>query len=176
MNKNGFVYPVIILTVICLVVSGLLAGVNSVTEPIIAEANRIAAEAARARVLPTADTFNAVEDLSAMPAGVNEVYTAANGAGTVVTVSGSGYNGTVKIIVGISSDGTIAGSEVLEHGETVGLGSRIEGEAFRSQFVGKDASLDGVSIIGGSTISSKCFMDLVEEAFKAAELVAGKGA
>lgn len=176
MNKNGFAYPVIVLTVICLVVSGLLAGVNSVTEPIIAEANRIAAEAARARVLPAADTFNAVEDLSGMPSGINEVYTSANGAGTVVTVSGSGYNGTVKIIVGIASDGTIAGSEVLEHGETVGLGSRIEGEAFRSQFVGKDASLDGVSIIGGSTISSKCFMDLVEEAFQAAELVAGKGA
>lgn len=176
MNKNGYIYPVIILTVICLIVSGLLGVVNSVTEPIITEANRAAAEAARSRVLPDADRFDIIDDLSGMPDGVSEVCTAANGAGTVVTVSGSGYGGTVKIIVGIASDGTIAGSEVLEHSETVGLGSRIEGEDFRSQFIGKDASLEGVSVIGGSTVSSKCFISLVNEAIEAAELVAGKGA
>lgn len=176
MKKNGYIVPVIVLTVICLIVSGLLAFVNSMTAPIIEAAAAKAAEEARAEVLPEADSFTQVTDLAGMPAGVQELYTADNGAGTVAILTGSGYGGTMKIIVGISADGTVSGTKVLEHAETAGLGARVEGESFRSQFVGQDSSLGGVSVISGSTVSSNCFINMVDQAFQAAELVAGKGA
>lgn len=178
MNKNGFVVPIIVLTVICLVVSGILGVVNDMTAPIISEAAAKEAEESRTEVLPAADSFTQV-DLTAyadMPASVQELYTADNGAGTVAILTGSGYGGTMKIIVGIASDGTVSGTKVLEHSETAGLGARVEKDSFRSQFVGKDSTLDGVSVISGSTVSSNCFIKMVNEAFQAAELVAGKGA
>lgn len=176
MKKNGYVVPVIVLTVICLVVSGILAFVNSKAAPIIEAAAEQAAQEARAEVLPAADSFTKVEDLSGMPEGLQELYTADNGAGTVAILTGSGYGGTMKIIVGISSDGTIAGTKVLEHNETAGLGARVADDKFRTQFVGQDESLGGVSVISGSTVSSNCFIQMVEKAFQASQLVAGKGA
>jgi electron transport complex protein RnfG len=174
-KKNGYVVPVIVLTVICLVVSGILAAVNSKAAPIIEQAAIVAAEEARAEVLPTADSFRQITDLTGMPDSVQELYVAENGAGTVAILTGSGYGGTMKIIVGINADGTIAGTQVLDHSETAGLGARVEKEPFRSQFVGQDSSLADVSVISGSTVSSKCFIQMVNEAFQAAELVAGKG-
>jgi len=176
MNKNGFVVPVIVLTVICLAVSGILGYVNGITAPIIDAAAKAAAEAARVEVLPAAEGFTQVTDLSAMPAGVEEVYTADNGAGTVAILTGAGYGGTMKIIVGIGEDGTVTGTKVLDHAETAGLGARVEQEKYRSQYVGQDASLSGVSVISGSTVSSKCFQGMVDKAFQVADLVAGKGA
>ena len=64
MKSNTFkeyIAPVVVLVAICLVVTGLLAFVNSITAPII-EANSIkAANEARAELLPAADTFTAYE-------------------------------------------------------------------------------------------------------------------
>ncbi len=176
MNKNGSVIPVIVLTVICLVASGLLGYVNFITAPIIEEAAREAAEQARAEVLPAADSFTQVTDLADLPEGVEEVYTADNGAGTVSILTGAGYGGTMRLIVGIDSEGKVTGTQVLEHAETAGLGARVAAEKFRSQFPGQDESLGGVSVISGSTVSSKCFIGMVQKAFQVSELVAGKGA
>lgn len=176
MKKEGFVKPVIVLAIICLVVAGLLGYVNSITAPMIAEAAAKEAEEARKEVLPEADGFTVVDDLESLPSEVYDAYTADNGTGYVFFVSGAGYGGEIKMIVGISSDGTITGSKVLEHAETAGLGARITGEEFRSQFVGKDSSLEGVDTISGSTVSSKAFIKLVNSAFEAQSILSGEGA
>lgn len=49
MKKNGFVAPIVVLTVICFVVSALLGYINSITEPIITEANIKTAEESKKR-------------------------------------------------------------------------------------------------------------------------------
>ena len=175
MKKNGFVAPVVVLTVICLVVSGLLAYVNSITSPIIVQAAAEAEEEAKLEVLPDADSFTTIEDLSNLPDTVDSVHVADNGAGIVVILSGAGYGGTMQIIVGITSDGTVSGTKVLEHSETAGLGARVAGEDFRNQFVGVDSNLDGVSVISGSSISSNCFINLVKDAFTVFDSVQGGG-
>lgn len=41
-------------------------------------------------------------------------------------VAPDGYSGDIKLIVGVNTDGTIAGVRVLSHKETPGLGDRIE--------------------------------------------------
>ncbi len=186
MNKNGSIIPVVVLTVICLVVSGILGYVNSIADPIIQEAARVAAEEARAAVLPAADGFTQVTDLSGLPedpalkdVNVEEVYTADNGAGTVAILTGAGYGGEVKIIVGIGADGKITGTQVLDHSETAGLGARIakDDHPFRTQFPGMDAAAaEGANVISGSSVSSNCFKRMVKRAFQVSELVAGKEA
>ncbi|MEG1848968.1 MAG: FMN-binding protein [Oscillospiraceae bacterium] len=171
--KQDFVAPIAVLTVICLVVSMLLGATNAVTKPIIAEAERAAAEAARVEVLPGADSFTPLTDLEGLPDGVREVYQADNGAGIVVIAAGTGYGGEMKIIVGIDKDGKITGTKTLAHVETQGLGAKTAAPKFQGQFVGKDAALEGVSTIGGATISSKAFISLVEQAFTTYTIASG---
>jgi electron transport complex protein RnfG len=43
-------------------------------------------------------------------------------------VAPDGYNGTIKLLVGINYDGTLAGVRVIAHHETPGLGDGIESE------------------------------------------------
>ncbi len=170
--KNDFVLPIVVLTVICIVVSTALAFTQQTTAPIIEAAEKAAAQAAELEVLPSADSFEQVQ-LAELPAGVTEAYKAANGAGFVFMVEGKGYGGTVKGIVGIGSDGTITGSKILSHSETAGLGSKTAEEPFQSQFPGKDSSLSGVTVVGGASISSRCFIGMVKQAFDAYAIVKG---
>ena len=55
------VKPIIVLSVICLIVSGLLAVTNNATLPVIEANNKKIADAARAEVLPEATSFSQVE-------------------------------------------------------------------------------------------------------------------
>ena len=71
--KNDFVLPIVVLTVICIVVSLALAFTEQATAPIIAAAEKAAAEAAEREVLPSADSFELVQ-ATGLPDGVTEVY------------------------------------------------------------------------------------------------------
>lgn len=170
--KKDFIIPILVLTVICLVTSAALAATQQVTAPIIAEAEARAAEAARLEVLPGASGFTRLS-LEGLPEGVQEVYEADGGAGVVVIATGSGYGGEMKVIVGLDADGNIVKTKTLSHAETAGLGSKTAEAPFQAQFEGKDAALEGVSTIGGSTISSKCFIGIVEKAFSAYTVARG---
>ena len=44
----------------------------------------------------------------------------------VPSTAPDGYSGAIKLLIGINLDGTIAGVRVLRHGETPGLGDKIE--------------------------------------------------
>ncbi|MGD8430813.1 MAG: electron transport complex subunit RsxG [Ectothiorhodospiraceae bacterium] len=49
-------------------------------------------------------------------------------AAILTVVAPDGYNGPIRLLVGISRDGTILGVRVVAHQETPGLGDRIEAE------------------------------------------------
>ncbi|WP_394127696.1 electron transport complex subunit RsxG [Vibrio hepatarius] len=44
----------------------------------------------------------------------------------IEAIAPDGYNGAIKIIVGIEQDGTISGTRILSHQETPGLGDKID--------------------------------------------------
>ena len=169
-----FVLPIVVLVLICAVMSGLLAATNNVTDPIIKEAERKANEEARIEVMPQADGFEEVT-VGGLPASITGVYRATNGAGYTFSITAQGYGGkgTLKMTVGIDMDGKITGTKVLSHKETAGLGSKITTDAFRNQFPGKDASLDGVDNITGATFSSNYYRAAIADAFTAYGLAAG---
>ena len=172
--KKDFVAPVLVLTIICIVISAALAVTNMITEPIIEETEARNAEAARREVMPEADGFELVE-ADGLPETVTEVYRATNGVGYVFMLTCDGYGGkdTLNLICGIDSDGLIVATKVLSHSETAGLGSKVADEPFESQFIGKDASLEGVEAISGASRSSGYYINGIKDAFTAFEIVKG---
>ena len=167
--KKDFVIPVIVLALICLVISAALAFTNSITEPVIEAAAAQRAEAARKDVIPEAESFELLT-IDNLPGTVTEVYKASDDLGYIFMLTTKGYGGDIKLICAIDNDGNIISCKTLEQAETKGLGSRITEQPFESQFVGANASLDGVSAITGATISSSAYINAIEDAFTAFEL------
>ena len=105
---------------------------------------------------------------------INAVYQAGD-AGYVFQVSPSGsFSGTLTIMVGVDSAGTVTGVEIVKTAETSGLGANASKPAFRDQFVGQSGTLavakDGGSIdaLTGATITSRAVTSGVNSALAAA--------
>lgn len=170
-NFNEIVKPVLVLVCICLVVTALLAYINSVTSPIIAKAEQEKTEQAMSEVLTEAEGFRPVE-IDNLPERVTEIYSAENGSGYVFMLTTKGYGGDMKLICGIKSDGTIEQCKTLSHSETSGLGSKTAEDPYRNQYCGKSSdTLSEVDAITGATISSTAYKNAIEDAFKAFDMV-----
>ncbi len=92
----------------------------------------------------------------------------------VRTGSSKGFSGYIGIMVGFRTDGTIFNTNVLEHKETPGLGTKMTDPGFKNQFNDKDPSSftlkvkkDGgqVDAITAATISSRAYCDAIEKAY-----------
>ena len=172
---NEIIKPVLVLVCICLVVTALLAYINSVTSPIIAKAEQEKTEQAMSEVLADSDDFEKLE-IENLPDRVTEVYTATNGSGYVFMLTTKGYGGDMKLICGMKADGTIEQCKTLSHAETSGLGSKTAEDPYRNQYCGKNAdTLSEVDAITGATISSTAYKNAIEDAFKAYDMVKEAG-
>lgn len=172
---NEIIKPVLVLVCICLIVTALLAYINSVTSPIIAKAEQEKTEQAMSEVLADADGFEKLE-IENLPERVTEVYSAQNGSGYVFMLTTKGYGGDMKLICGMKADGTIEQCKTLSHAETSGLGSKTAEDPYRNQYCGKNAdTLSEVDAITGATISSTAYKNAIEDAFKAFDMVKEAG-
>lgn len=168
--KKDFVMPILVLTLICLIISAVLAFTNSKTEPVIVLAAQERAEEARNEIIPSATGFKKLE-IDGLPSTITEVYATENDVGYVFMITTTGYGGEMQLICGIDNDGRIISCKTLKHSETKGMGSKTAEDDFRNQFVGKDSSLDGVSAISGATISSNAYLGAINDVFTAYEAV-----
>lgn len=93
----------------------------------------------------------------------------------IAATSPSGYGGNVQVAIGITTDGTLTGFNVVSHSETAGLGSKCTEPDFTEQFKGKKAeplaysktgaSADNeIDAIGGATITTGAVTDAVNAA------------
>lgn len=173
-DKQAIIKAVVVLVVICIVISGALAVVNSFTAPVSA-ANAAAREtAARQELLESAVSFE--EAACELPENVVSAYTGLDGAGNVAgyvfTTTGKGFGGTISVMCAIAPDGTILRCKTLDvSGETKTLGGQTESESYTGQYAGQDASLSGVSAISGATITSTAYEGCVKTAFEAFEIL-----
>jgi electron transport complex protein RnfG len=182
--REDFVKPILVLTLICLVCSGLLAYVNKITKPIIRETEERIATEAMNEVLPDAGGFAKI-DVSFPDVYANgdtnyvtEAYKANNGNGYVFQVTGDGYGGkkTMKLIVGVDPDGKIVETKTLSHSETAGMGSKTAGDDYRFRWTGVDASaIDTVDGISGATFSSGHYKNSMRSVFDAFAYVMNGG-
>ena len=161
------------LLAITAVVAVILAGVNSVTAPRIAELNAEKTQAAIEAVLPGGGEEIAFTDDSGI---VSTIYKGQSGY--AVEVTPAGFNGTVTMMVGVDNAGKVLGISVVNHTETAGLGAEAAsqgaaGTAFRSQFTGMSGSVsvtkDGgqVDALTGATITSRAVCTGVNAALNA---------
>lgn len=128
LNAKTVLAPAAVLLVICILVSAALAGTNLLTRDRIAEAAAKKAEESRMVVLPGAESF---EEKGSHYVGMDG---SGSSIGYVFETEGKGYGGTVKVMTGISTDGSITGVVILSHSETPGLGANAEKEDFREQY------------------------------------------
>ncbi len=166
------------LFLIAAVVAALLAGVNTVTKPIIDRLKAEKIQMAIETVLPGGGEEIAFTDNSGL---VSKVY--ASETGYAVEVNPAGFGGTITMMVGIDKAGNVLGIAVVSHTETAGLGDvaaakTSAGEAFRGQFEGMSGTVsvskDGgeVAAITGATITSRAICVGVNAAL---EVVANLG-
>lgn len=166
-NWNKVFKPIVVLSVICVIITGALAVTNYATMPIIQEATRRAQDAARLELLPEADSFTQAEGIAVTD--VENVYVANNGVGAVVTAVSKGYGGTMTVMVGFNADGTIRQIKVTENAETKGIGSKVAGDpTFWTRFEGLEAKElvlnQDVDALSGATVSSKALLAAVNAA------------
>lgn len=191
MKKLASTFPnmLLSLTIICLVMGAILGFMNQITEKPIKEADSKAKTAAIERVVPAFDNqpLEEVKELE-IDGLVTPVYVARKGAdivGYAIEASTkNGFNGLVKLMVGITAEGILHDFAVLEHGETPGLGAKMEewfhlpnASANIRNMQGVDlkantplkVSKDGgnVDAITASTITSRAFLDAINRAFSA---------
>ena len=149
------------LLIITAVVAAALAGVNSITAPIIEKLNWEKTQAAVEAVLPGGGEEVTLSDTTGI---VTAVYKGENGY--AVQVAPVGFDGEITMMVGIDNEGKVLGISIIDQSETAGLGAvcaatTSAGEAFRGQFVGKSGTLavtkDGgdIDAITSATITSR---------------------
>lgn len=170
MKKDIFI-PVISLLLICLVSSALLGGVNMLTADRIEQLAAQTVIEAQNELLP-ADSYqeNEIDGTSYVTA----LDADGNILGYIFTTSSNGYGGAIKIMTGITLDGSVAGISLLEINETPGLGMKAKNESFLNQFVGATGTLtvtkDGsdmpntVQAITSATITTKAVTAAVNKA------------
>ncbi len=179
---------VVVLSVIAMVSAAVLAVVYGKTSVIIEENAARALESSVLEVLPGTATVNIIrreqnplreEDPKEMREKEQKttiIYQGVDAQGQIIGYAfvgeGNGYGGAIRVLVGVDeSTDQVINLKILNHSETPGLGSRVEEEGFRNQFVGKTAQdpiavNQDINAISGATISSRAVADAVRTALK----------
>lgn len=164
--KWEYIKPVLVLSVICLVVAGLLGAVNLVTSKVIKDAEMKAVNESLADIMPGADLGDAYIPDGA-PDTVVAVYEDRGGLGYAVLLETSkGYTGKpIAITVGVTPDGRILGAKITKTEETKGVS---DVNAFAEGLAGLSADeIASVDLVGGVTYSSRAVKDAVLDALGA---------
>ena len=174
------------LLVICLVCSGLLAGVYALTKEPIDAAAKAKNEAAIKEVLP--ETAAVIEeertvDFEGQSYAYNLAYDEKGEVvGVAINVAPVGFGGPIVIKVGFDAQGVIWKTKVLSQAETPGLGAKCVEAGFSEQFKGFDPAAQKLAVkkdggdidaITASTITSRAYASGVELAVKVREAIAG---
>ena len=178
---------VLVLTGVAVIMGGILAYVNHLTEGPIAEQKEKALADGIKSVMECSElTVAKTEEVKQNDAkGKEIVYTIyqiqdAQGKdlGAAVESTTMGFGGDLKVLVGFDPNGNILGYTLLEHAETPGLGAKADKwfqKGQKGDIIGKSpaepltVSKDGgqVDAITASTITSRAFLLAVNNAYSA---------
>ena len=169
---------------ICTVVALLLGLINSVTSPIISQLQKEKTDAAMRKVL-FAENY---EQLEYSAQNVSAMYRAVSGGeqvGYVVEVTGSGFGGAMKLVVGVDMTGAVTGVAVTKHSETSGVGTKVtDSQSVLERFIGMDGAITVVKneadvngnencvvAVAGATVSSRAVTAAINTALEAVAAV-----
>ena len=189
--KSSFINMTLCLLAICLVCSGLLAGVYALTKEPIDAAAKAKNEAAILEVLPEA-AATIEEERTVDYEGATYTYNLAYDekgevVGCAVNVAPVGFGGPILIKVGFkvnaqTGEHIIWNTTVLSQAETPGLGAKCVEPAFAGQFKGLDPAAnklyvkkDGgdIDAITASTITSRAYVSGIATAVNVVAAIQG---
>ena len=184
--ESSLLNMVLVLTGVAVIMGGILAYVNHLTEgPINDQKAKALADGIKSVMcvsdLNVAKTDTVKQDIK----GKEFTYiiyqtqdAQGKDLGAAVESTTGGFGGDLKVLVGFDPEGKILGYTLLEHAETPGLGAKADkwfqkGE--KGDIIGKDpkepltVSKDGgqVDAITASTITSRAFLLAVNNAYNA---------
>ncbi len=167
-----YINSALTLTVICAVVSLLLAAANYITAPIIEKQQMAATEGALVEVLPGGEDFVAVDITKYdIPETIIEAYKEKNG-GYVFKMETSGYSSGLVIMCGINAEGTLTGATWISSNETLGY-EKTYGE----KLVGADfETIDSVDTVTKATMTTGAYKSAVKDALGAFIIIGGGSA
>ena len=155
------------LLIICVVVSGVLAGVYQLTYEKIEENLDKDMKVAIEGIFGEGITYTELTDKSESDCFVFEVKMDNGVIGYAANVMADGFGGTINMMVGYETNGQIKSVKIISLSETPGLGSRVDDETYLSQYTGTSGELvlkEDVDAIAGATISSKAVLAGVNRA------------
>ena len=161
--------PTIVLSCICIIVALLLAAVNMITAPIIAQLQYEKEQATLAKVYPEGESFVEIS-IDGLPSTVTKAYTEKNG-GFVFQITETGYKSGLVIMCGISPDGKRTGADFIKSSETLeaekGLGDSYIGQTLNS--------FEPV-LTSGATKTTNAYANAVKTALESFAIIAEKEA
>jgi len=112
----------LVLTIVCAAAAAGVGAVYLVTKAPIADKALLTEQQARTQVLPDAVAFEEVEKDCGIYAGRDPE---GKLVGHVAVGEAHGYGGTLRLMLGLGTDGRIVKAVVLAHHETPGLGAEL---------------------------------------------------
>lgn len=172
--ENRYVHYGLVLGLIAAISAGILGAVNNFTSTVIAENNVKVINEARKQVLPEASTFKSDEIIESN--GMQYVPGYNDGGelvGYVASVTApDGYAGNIDFVLGMNKEAVITGLNIINSGETPGLGARINEPEWQEHWIGKDDSYEfnkATDAFAGATISPTAVYNASMRALKTAK-------
>ena len=178
---------VLVLTLVAVIMGGILAFVNHLTEgPISEQKEKALADGIKAVMVCDELTVAKTDEVKQNDEKGKEVTyiiyqvkdAQGNDLGAAVQSTTMGFGGDLKVLVGFDPEGKILGYTLLEHAETPGLGAKADQwfqKGQKGDIIGKSpaepltVSKDGgqVDAITASTITSRAFLKAINNAYTA---------
>ena len=185
--ESSLMNMTLVLTGVAVVMGGILAFVNHLTEgPIAQQKEKTLADGIKTVMvcndLVVAKTDEIKQNDAKGKEQVFKIYQVKDDQGkelgAAVESTTMGFGGDLKVLVGFDAKGTILGYTLLEHAETPGLGAKADQwfqKGQKGDIIGKlpaqplRVSKDGgqVDAITASTITSRAFLNAVNNAYQA---------
>lgn len=163
----------LILFIITAISAAILAGINDVTAPIIAQNEQIKQEEAMKKVVPLAESFDKTENEDIFLGKVGDEV-----VGYAVITRPKGYGDEISMVVGVDAELTVLGIDITSQSETAGLGANCTKDEFKNKFIGKTKGItvvkngakdNQIDAMTSATITSKAVCEGVNTAIEMVE-------
>ncbi len=184
--ESSLLNMTLVLTLVAVVMGGILAFVNHLTEgPIQEQKEKALADGIKAVMVCNDLVVAEPVEVKQTVDGKEHTFIIYNvkdaqgkDLGAAVQSVTMGFGGDLKVLVGFDTEGSILGYTLLEHAETPGLGAKADQwfqKGQKGDIIGKSpaepltVSKDGgqVDAITASTITSRAFLKAVNNAYNA---------
>ena len=184
--ESSLLNMTLVLTLVAVIMGGILAYVNHLTEgPISEQKEKTLANGIKTVMVSNDIVVANPQEVKQNVDGKELTYiiynvkdAQGNDLGAAIQSTTMGFGGDLKVLVGFDREGKILGYTLLEHVETPGLGAKADQwfqKGQKGDIIGKSpaepltVSKDGgqVDAITASTITSRAFLKAVNQAYNA---------